>query len=148
MIEYDFIIVGAGSAGAVVANRLSEKRNWTILLLEAGGDETEISDIPSLAGYLQLTDLDWQYKTSPPTDSPYCLAMIGDRCNWPRGKVLGGSSVLNAMIYVRGNRLDYDQWAALGTLEKRLARSSHRIERVHITNLFHLCHQIFLPSKT
>jgi len=108
--------VGAGSAGAVVANRLSEKRNWSVLLLEAGGDETEISDIPSLAGYLQLTDLDWQYKTSPPTDSQYCLAMIGDRCNWPRGKVLGGSSVLNAMIYVRGNRLDYDQWAALGRL--------------------------------
>lgn len=113
--EYDFIIVGGGSAGAVVANRLSEHKNWTILLLEAGGDETEISDIPSLAGYLQLSELDWQYKTAPPSgDSSYCLGMIGDRCNWPRGKVLGGSSVLNAMIYVRGNRYDYDHWASLG----------------------------------
>lgn len=113
--EYDFIVVGGGSAGAVVANRLSEMRNWTVLLIEAGGDETEISDVPSLAGYLQLTDLDWQYKTSPPPpESPYCLAMNGDRCFWPRGKVLGGSSVLNAMIYVRGNRKDYDQWAAMG----------------------------------
>ncbi|CAB0020141.1 unnamed protein product [Nesidiocoris tenuis] len=113
--EYDFIVIGGGSAGAVLANRLSEIRSWSVLLLEAGGDETEISDIPSLAGYLQLTDLDWKYKTEPPTShSPYCLAMKGDRCFWPRGKVLGGSSVLNAMIYVRGNRYDYDTWEALG----------------------------------
>lgn len=110
-------MVGGGSAGAVVANRLSENHNWSVLLLEAGGDETEISDIPSLAGYLQLTELDWQYKTAPSSrENAYCLGMIGDRCNWPRGKVLGGSSVLNAMIYVRGNRHDYDQWAALGNV--------------------------------
>lgn len=113
--EYDFIVVGAGSAGAVVANRLSEIRNWSVLLLEAGGDETEISDVPSLAGYLQLTELDWKYQTAPPPEhSPYCLAMNADRCFWPRGKVLGGSSVLNAMLYVRGNALDYDLWAELG----------------------------------
>lgn len=113
--EYDFIVVGAGSAGAVIANRLSEMRNWTVLLLEAGGDETEISDVPSFVGYLQLSDMDWQYKTAPPSsDNPYCLAMVHDRCNWPRGKVLGGSSVLNAMVYVRGNHRDYDQWAEAG----------------------------------
>ncbi|KAL5240755.1 hypothetical protein ACI65C_008165 [Semiaphis heraclei] len=113
--EYDFIVVGAGSAGAVIANRLSEMQNWTVLVLEAGGDETEISDVPSFVGYLQLSDMDWQYKTAPPSsDNPYCLAMVHDRCNWPRGKVLGGSSVLNAMVYVRGNRRDYDQWAAAG----------------------------------
>lgn len=101
---YDFIVIGGGSAGAVVASRLSEIANWTVLLLEAGDDENEISDIPLLAGYTQLTKLDWKYQTSPSTTSAYCLAMIGDKCNWPRGKVLGGSSVLNAMIYVRGNR--------------------------------------------
>lgn len=101
---YDFIVVGGGSAGAVVASRLSEVANWTVLLLEAGSDENEISDVPALAGYTQLSEFDWKYKTSPPTTSAYCLAMVGDRCNWPRGKVLGGSSVLNAMIYVRGNR--------------------------------------------
>ncbi|XP_073999339.1 glucose dehydrogenase [FAD, quinone] [Rhodnius prolixus] len=113
--EYDFIVVGGGSAGAVVASRLSEIKGWRVLLLEAGGDETEISDIPSLAGYLQLTNMDWQYKTEPPPlSSPYCKAMNGDRCFWPRGKVLGGSSVLNAMLYVRGNRRDYDLWEALG----------------------------------
>ncbi|KAL0266696.1 UNVERIFIED_CONTAM: hypothetical protein PYX00_009169 [Menopon gallinae] len=63
---------------------------------------------------MQLSDLDWKYQTAPPPDRSYCQAMHGDRCNWPRGKVLGGSSVLNAMIYVRGNRLDYDYWEAQG----------------------------------
>lgn len=81
-----------------MASRLSEHRNWSVLLIEAGGDETEISDVPALAGYLQLTDLDWQYQTAPPDNRAYCQAMIGDRCNWPRGKVMGGSSVLNAMV--------------------------------------------------
>ena len=60
--SYDFIVVGAGSAGAVLANRLSENPAWKILLLEAGGDETEISDVPALAAYLQLGRMDWKYK--------------------------------------------------------------------------------------
>ncbi|XP_037087074.1 glucose dehydrogenase [FAD, quinone]-like [Pollicipes pollicipes] len=106
--KYDFIIVGAGSAGAVVANRLTENPAHKVLLLEAGGDETEVSDVPALAGYLQLSKLDWQYKTEPQPSA--CLAYIGHRCNWPRGKVMGGSSVLNYMLYVRGNRKDYEQW--------------------------------------
>ncbi|XP_044007879.1 glucose dehydrogenase [FAD, quinone] isoform X2 [Aphidius gifuensis] len=114
MRMYDFIVIGSGSAGAVIASRLSEISNWTVLLVEAGGDENEISDIPALAGYTQMSELDWKYQTSPPTTSAYCLAMQGDRCNWPRGKVLGGSSVLNAMVYVRGNKNDYDNWEKLG----------------------------------
>ncbi|XP_058799453.1 glucose dehydrogenase [FAD, quinone] [Phymastichus coffea] len=110
--EYDFVVVGGGSAGAVVASRLSEIPHWKVLLLEAGPDENEITDVPSLAAYLQLTKLDWKYKTEPNGRS--CLAMKGGRCNWPRGKVLGGSSVLNYMLYVRGNRHDYEHWEALG----------------------------------
>lgn len=110
--RYDFIIVGGGSAGAVVANRLSEVAHWNVLLLEAGPDENEISDVPSLAAYLQLSKLDWAYKTQPSNAS--CLGMNQNRCNWPRGKVLGGSSVLNYMLYVRGNRHDYDHWERLG----------------------------------
>ncbi|XP_049840244.1 glucose dehydrogenase [FAD, quinone]-like [Schistocerca gregaria] len=110
--SYDFIIVGAGSAGAVLANRLSEVDEWTVLLVEAGGDETEISDVPVLAAYLQLSKLDWQYKTEP--QGTACLGMRNGRCNWPRGKVLGGSSVLNYMLYVRGNHHDYDAWEAAG----------------------------------
>lgn len=112
--QYDFIVVGAGSAGAVMASRITEVYNWTVLLVEAGGDENEATDTPSMAGYLQLTDVDWQYKTHPPKNRGYCQAMAGERCNWPRGKVMGGSSVLNAMVYVRGNRHDYDYWQSLG----------------------------------
>ncbi|XP_019869160.2 glucose dehydrogenase [FAD, quinone]-like [Aethina tumida] len=110
--EYDFIVVGGGSAGAVVASRLSEVPQWKVLLLEAGPDENEISDVPSLAAYLQLSKLDWTYKTEPTGRA--CNGMKNGQCNWPRGKVLGGSSVLNYMLYVRGNRHDYDHWEALG----------------------------------
>lgn len=110
--NYDFIIIGGGSAGSVLANRLSENKNWSILLLEAGGDETVLSDVPIIFPALQLTDLDWQFKTE--RSSTYCLSMNHHACNWPRGKVLGGSSVLNAMLYVRGNRRDYDSWRDFG----------------------------------
>ncbi|XP_055610059.1 glucose dehydrogenase [FAD, quinone] [Uranotaenia lowii] len=110
--EYDFIVVGGGSAGAVVANRLTEVTRWKVLLIEAGPDENEVSDVPSLAAYLQLSKLDWAYKTEPTNKA--CLGMVNNRCNWPRGKVLGGSSVLNYMIYVRGNKHDFDQWESFG----------------------------------
>lgn len=82
------------------------------MLLEAGPDENEITDVPSLAAYLQLSKLDWKYKTE--YTGKACLGMKKGRCNWPRGKVLGGSSVLNYMLYVRGNRHDYDHWENLG----------------------------------
>ncbi|XP_076652657.1 glucose dehydrogenase [FAD, quinone]-like [Halictus rubicundus] len=110
--EYDFVVIGAGSAGSVIANRLSENGNWSVLLLEAGPDEPEISDIPITVPILQLSPFDWKFKTEPSDD--YCQAMNGKRCNWPRGKVLGGSSVLNAMLYIRGNKKDYDNWEKLG----------------------------------
>lgn len=68
---YQILFIGSGSAGAVVAARLSEVENWNVLLLEAGGDETEISDVPLMAGYLQLSKLDWQYKSEP--SGKFCL---------------------------------------------------------------------------
>lgn len=110
--SYDFIIVGGGSAGTVLANRLSENPYWDVLLLESGADEISITDMPLMFPALQLTPFDWQYKTEP--GDKYCQAMVDGKCNWPRGKVLGGSSVLNAMLYVRGNKKDYNRWAELG----------------------------------
>ena len=80
---YDFIVIGAGSAGAVVANRLSEQPDWNVLLLEAGGDETETSDVPALAAYLQLSELDWQYKTEPQPTA--CLAFNDKRYSTRNG---------------------------------------------------------------
>ncbi|XP_013143492.1 PREDICTED: glucose dehydrogenase [FAD, quinone]-like [Papilio polytes] len=110
--EYDFVIVGGGSAGAVLANRLSEVESWNVLLLEAGGHETDISDVPLLSLYLHKSKLDWKYRTQPQDSA--CQAMKDKRCSWTKGKVLGGSSVLNTMLYIRGNKRDFDQWEAFG----------------------------------
>ncbi|CAH0380725.1 unnamed protein product [Bemisia tabaci] len=113
--EYDFVVIGGGSAGAVMANRLSELEDATVLLLEAGGQETDLSRVPLLVPLNQVSDLDWQYRTKPADENHrYCLAMTNNSCAWPRGKVVGGSSVLNYMIYVRGNRNDYDLWERMG----------------------------------
>ena len=112
-LQYDFIIVGGGSAGAVVASRLSEVRGWRVLLLEAGGEEDVLSEVPLLTNNLQLGPLDWQYSVEPQPGRA-CLALQGGRCRWPRGKALGGSSAINYMLYVRGNRGDYDSWASQG----------------------------------
>ncbi|XP_062559063.1 glucose dehydrogenase [FAD, quinone]-like [Armigeres subalbatus] len=109
---YDFVVVGGGSAGSAVAARLSEVCDWDVLLLEAGPDETDISDIPYVFPVLQKSKLDWQFKTV--ANSSFCQAMQKEQCLWPRGKVLGGSSVLNAMMYIRGNQEDYNEWADLG----------------------------------
>lgn len=110
--EYDFIIVGAGSGGSVLANRLSENKNWKILLLEAGYRENLIQQIPVLVNILQLTDYNWGYKVEPQENT--CFGMIDRQCAWPRGKSLGGTSTINYMILTRGDKLDYDYWAALG----------------------------------
>lgn len=85
LTEYDYIIIGGGTAGAVLASRLSEDENCTVLLLEAGINEIVLSDIPLTFPLLQRTYLDWQFKTEP--SSNYCLAMENHQCRWPRGKV-------------------------------------------------------------
>ncbi|XP_014278795.1 glucose dehydrogenase [FAD, quinone] [Halyomorpha halys] len=110
--EYDFIVVGGGSAGSVVASRLSENKEWSVLLLEAGGQETILTDVPILSLYLHGSRYDWKYKTEPSDTA--CQAMVNKRCCWTRGKVIGGSSVLNTMLYIRGNRRDFDNWERMG----------------------------------
>ncbi|XP_022837607.1 glucose dehydrogenase [FAD, quinone]-like isoform X2 [Spodoptera litura] len=110
--QYDFIVVGAGSAGCVIANRLSEVKQWKILLIEAGPEEPEVTSVPSFAPVLGRSSIDWNYRTQP--EEMTCRAQRGQTCAWLRGKTMGGSSAINYMIYMRGNRRDYDSWAELG----------------------------------
>ncbi|HET7120728.1 MAG TPA: GMC family oxidoreductase N-terminal domain-containing protein [Solirubrobacterales bacterium] len=106
---YDYVIVGAGSAGCVLAHRLSEDPEVRVLLIEAGGrDRHPNVKIPAAFAKQFRTKLDWEFDTEP---EPHCA---GRSLFVPRGKGLGGSSSMNAMLYVRGNPLDYEAWAAAG----------------------------------
>ena len=110
MDMFDFIIVGAGSAGCVLANRLSEDGRHSVLLVEAGGsNRNPVFTIPLLAGVAYWHKAsNWNYVTTPQP------GLDGRAIKWPRGKVLGGSSTINGMMYMRGNAADYDQWAQGG----------------------------------
>jgi choline dehydrogenase len=104
--EFDVVIVGAGSAGCALAGRLSEDPSLRVLLLEAGGSDDVLEvQIPAALYKVWRTRRDWNYTTEPQP------GLSGRRLFWPRGKVLGGSSSINAMIYMRGAAADYDEWA-------------------------------------
>ncbi|MGD8317460.1 MAG: GMC family oxidoreductase N-terminal domain-containing protein, partial [Myxococcales bacterium] len=114
MAEFDYIVIGAGSAGAIVASRLSERSDAEVLLLEAGGtDRTTLVRKPGMISLVHQVKqlkrkLDWGFTTVPQSH------MNGRRLPYTRGKVLGGSSSINGMLYLRGNRANYDRWAASG----------------------------------
>lgn len=109
MNTYDYVVVGAGSAGCVLAARLSEDPGTRVALIEAGGPDTaQDIHVPAAFSRLFKSDLDWDLDSEPEP------GIGGRRAYLPRGKVLGGCSSINAMIYIRGNRADYDGWAAAG----------------------------------
>src|SRR4051812_35610462 len=107
--SYDYVIVGAGSAGCVLANRLSADPSIRVLLLEAGGSDRKLNiRIPTAFAKQFRSDLDWNYSSEPEA------TLIGRAVFLPRGRSLGGASSMNAMIYIRGHRSDFDEWAARG----------------------------------
>jgi choline dehydrogenase-like flavoprotein len=109
MTTFDYIVVGGGSAGCVLAARLSEDPTTRVLLLEAGGGDRGLEiAIPAAWPKLFKSAVDWDYATEPQA------ALAGRSLYWPRGKTLGGTSSLNAQMYVRGHRSDFDHWAELG----------------------------------
>jgi len=110
MDSYDYVIVGAGSAGCVLANRLSEDEGCSVLLLEAGKRDTyPWIHIP--IGYAKTMFhpvYNWKFSTDPDPN------LNGRQIYWPRGRTLGGSSSINGLVYIRGQRRDYDEWRDLG----------------------------------
>ena len=109
---FDYIIIGGGTAGCVLANRLSAKSNLSILLIEAGGPYRHpILPIPMMGGLTYtIKSTNWNYETAPDT-------FLNDRrVAWPRGKILGGTSSINGMMYVRGHKWDYDNWESNGAI--------------------------------
>ncbi len=130
--DYDYIIVGSGSAGSVLANRLSARREINVLLLEAGGsDKSLFVRMPAGIARLGTPRFGWMYETAPQA------AMNGRRMYQPRGRILGGSSSVNAMVYMRGQAADYDHWRQLGNAGWSYAdvlpyfKKSERNERLH-----------------
>ncbi|MHA1529628.1 MAG: GMC family oxidoreductase, partial [Alphaproteobacteria bacterium] len=109
-MQFDYVVIGAGSAGCAIAARLSEDPAVTVALIEAGGRDWNLwIHIP--VGYFKTMHnpaIDWCYRTAPDP------GLNGRRIEWPRGKVLGGSSALNGLLYIRGQAEDYDHWRQLG----------------------------------
>ncbi|CAH1402170.1 unnamed protein product [Nezara viridula] len=110
--QYDFIIVGSGPTGSVIANRLSEVPYWNILLLEKGLEGNFYNDLPFTNPFLVLGDFSVMIDVE--REENVCLGLVDKRCHWPSGNGVGGATLINGMMYTRGHPSDYDSWALAG----------------------------------
>ncbi|XP_013199609.2 glucose dehydrogenase [FAD, quinone] [Amyelois transitella] len=130
--EYDYIIVGSGTAGSVIAQRLVSETNHTFVVLEAGGSSNFLFDVPVLGPLLHGSVYDWQYETVPQENA--CYAMENKKCQLFQGKIIGGSSKLNNMIHVRGNISHYLDWFH-GEYDEEFIRRHFEFVEDNILNL-------------
>ncbi|KPJ02587.1 Glucose dehydrogenase [acceptor] [Papilio xuthus] len=130
--EYDYIIVGAGTAGSLIAHRIATETNFTFVVLEAGGRSYPLLEIPFIGPLLHGSIYDWQYESTPQEHA--CLAMVEKKCKLTQGKIVGGSSKLNNMIHVRGNIPHYVKWFHGKYNEEYFKQHFEYIEK----NIFHL----------
>ncbi|XP_063240453.1 glucose dehydrogenase [FAD, quinone]-like isoform X1 [Bacillus rossius redtenbacheri] len=126
--SYDYIVVGGGSAGCVLAGRLAASPGTSVLLLEAGPAWSSwLAAVPALTPLLQGSAVDWRYRTVPQRDA--CLALHNNESAWPRGRLLGGSARLNNLVYLRGHARDYQSWGHPDWSLPRLLPLFRRLER-------------------
>src|ERR1700754_601845 len=125
-MDADYIVVGTGSAGSVLANRLSADPAASVVVLEAGPrDKNRFIRIPAAFSKLFRSEVDWDYLTEPQKQ------LDGREIYWPRGKMLGGSSSMNAMMWVRGFAADYDEWGALAGADWDFAHIAKQSAQLH-----------------
>ncbi|XP_020290733.1 glucose dehydrogenase [FAD, quinone]-like [Pseudomyrmex gracilis] len=126
---FDFVIVGAGVAGPILARRLSDNPWWKVLLIEAGPEEPTMTAIPGLAFHAVNTSLDWNFKTEPTSPHPTACLETNGVCTWPRGKMVSGTGGLHGMMYARGHPEIYNRWARAGNPGWSYNEISHYFER-------------------
>ncbi|XP_043481450.1 glucose dehydrogenase [FAD, quinone]-like [Leptopilina heterotoma] len=126
---FDFIIVGAGVAGPILARRLSDHAPWRVLLVEAGPEEPSLTAVPGLAFNTINTSLDWKYMTEATQPYPTACLETDGKCAWPRGKMVSGTGGMNGMMYVRGHPEIYNKWARAGNPGWSYEEIEHYFER-------------------
>ncbi|XP_072757226.1 glucose dehydrogenase [FAD, quinone] [Anoplolepis gracilipes] len=127
---FDFIIIGAGVAGSIIARRLSDNSWRKVLLIEAGPEEPTMTAIPGLAFHAVNTSLDWNFKTEPTSPHPTACLNTGGVCTWPRGKMIAGTGGFHGMMYVRGHPEIYNRWAQAGNPGWSYVETLRYFERV------------------